>query len=161
MTIAFREAGSAQLSAPSSTRTAFAVTVYRDIEMVEPLWQALAGQEGGGPARLGDRVHFLHLRNVRRESGEIAGSFHEAEHLGGGTDMVALIAEVLGQEARRRAAGRNDHSIPMRPDHGHDILDDLKRQAQPGYPAIGRLRGLAELRGIITALSHPRYGIAG
>ena len=112
--------------------------------------------------RLGGRVHFLHLRNVKRETGDgrIAGSFHEAEHLGGDTDMVALIAAVLAEEARRRAAGRADHSIPMRPDHGQDILDDLKRRAQPGYPAIGRLKGLAELRGIMTALSHPRFGRA-
>lgn len=109
--------------------------------------------------RLGERVHFLHLRNVLRESDEIMGSFHEAEHLGGGTDMVALIGEVLKEEARRKAAGRSDHSIPMRPDHGQDILDDLKRKAQPGYPAIGRLRGLAELRGIMSALSHPQFGI--
>lgn len=109
--------------------------------------------------RLGDRVHFLHLRNVSRETDGLIGSFHEADHLGGGTDMVALIAEVLKEEARRKAAGRADHSIPMRPDHGHDILDDLRRKAQPGYPAIGRLRGLAELRGIMTALSHAEYGV--
>ncbi|WP_417743183.1 mannonate dehydratase [Salipiger sp.] len=105
--------------------------------------------------RLGDRVHFLHLRNVTRETEGTPCSFHEAEHLGGGTDMVALIAAVLEEEAKRRAAGRADVSIPFRPDHGQDILDDLKRQAQPGYPAIGRLKGLAELRGIATALSHP------
>jgi mannonate dehydratase len=114
--------------------------------------------------RLGERVHFLHLRNVKRETGDgearIAGSFHEAEHLGGDTDMVALIAAVLAEEAKRRAAGRADHSSPMRPDHGQDILDDLKRRAQPGYPAIGRLKGLAELRGVMTALSHPRFGLA-
>jgi mannonate dehydratase len=114
--------------------------------------------------RLGERVHFLHLRNVKRETGDgearIAGSFHEAEHLGGDTDMVALIAAVLAEEAKRRAAGRADHSIPMRPDHGQDILDDLNRRAQPGYPAIGRLKGLAELRGVMTALSHPRFGLA-
>ena len=109
--------------------------------------------------RLGPRVHFLHLRNVTRESAEIRGSFHEAEHLGGGTDMVALIAEVLREEARRRAEGRADVSIPMRPDHGQDILDDLGRKAQPGYPAIGRLKGLAELRGIMTALAHPAEGL--
>lgn len=105
--------------------------------------------------RLGRHVHFLHLRNVTREGPGIRGSFHEAEHLGGGTDMVALIAAALAEEARRRAEGRADASIPFRPDHGQDILDDLKRKAQPGYPAIGRLKGLAELRGILTALSHP------
>lgn len=109
--------------------------------------------------RLGDRVHFLHLRNVRRETDGIAGSFYEAEHLGGDTDMVALIAAVLREEARRRAAGRADHSIPMRPDHGQDMLDDLNRRAQPGYPSIGRLKGLAELRGVMTALSHPLAGM--
>ena len=105
--------------------------------------------------RLGDRVHFLHLRNVKRETTEIGGSFHEAAHLEGDTDMVALITAVLKQEAHRRATGRDDASIPFRPDHGQDILDDLGRNAQPGYPSIGRLKGLAELRGIVTALSHP------
>ncbi|MHA1190137.1 MAG: mannonate dehydratase, partial [Alphaproteobacteria bacterium] len=108
--------------------------------------------------RLGERVHFLHLRNVKREGTAITGSFFEAEHLGGDTDMVAIIAAVLRQEARRRRAGRDDYNIPMRPDHGQSILDDLHRSAQPGYPAIGRLRGLAELRGIMTALSHPAAG---
>ena len=107
--------------------------------------------------RMGDRVHFLHLRNVARESGDIRGSFYEAEHLGGATDMVALIEAALREEARRKKAGRNDWSIPFRPDHGQDILDDLGRQAQPGYPAIGRLKGLAELRGVIAALT-PRIG---
>ncbi|GIL01309.1 MAG: mannonate dehydratase [Alphaproteobacteria bacterium] len=111
--------------------------------------------------RLGRRVHFLHLRNVRRESRVIAGSFYEADHLGGDTDMVALIAAVLAEEARRRTEGRADQSIPFRPDHGQDILDDLHRRAQPGYPAIGRLKGLAELRGVITALSHPLVAATG
>ncbi|RJL19937.1 mannonate dehydratase [Paracoccus siganidrum] len=113
----------------------------------------------GMMARLADRVHFLHLRNVTRESEGIMGSFHEAEHLGGGTDMVALIAAVLREERRRRAEGRADHQIPFRPDHGQDILDDLNRKAQPGYPSIGRLKGLAELRGIMTALDHPVEGL--
>lgn len=103
--------------------------------------------------RLGNRVHFLHLRNVRRETRDIRGSFHEAEHLGGDTDMVALVEAALREEARRRDAGRADWSIPFRPDHGQDILDDLRRKAQPGYPAIGRLKGLAELRGVIAALA--------
>ena len=115
----------------------------------------------GMMARLGDRVHFLHLRNVTRESADIRGSFHEAEHLGGDTDMVALIAAVVAEERRRATAGRADAVIPMRPDHGQDILDDLKRRGQPGYPSIGRLKGLAELRGIMTALTHPEHGLAG
>ena len=105
--------------------------------------------------RLGSRVHFLHLRNVLCETPHFGGSFHEAGHLEGGTDMVAVIDAVLAEERRRKAAGRADWEIPMRPDHGQDILDDLKRRAQPGYPAIGRLKGLAELRGIMTALAHP------
>ncbi|MDF1608876.1 mannonate dehydratase [Hoeflea sp. YIM 152468] len=105
--------------------------------------------------RLGDKVHFMHLRNVKRDTGDIRGSFYEAEHLGGDSDMVAVMAAALREEKRRRAAGRSDWSIPMRPDHGQNILDDHTRNAQPGYPAIGRLKGLAELRGIMTALSHP------
>lgn len=109
--------------------------------------------------RLGDRVHFLHLRNVKRETDRIEGSFHEAEHLGGDTDMVALIAAVLREENRRRASGRSDHQIPMRPDHGQDILGDMKVSKQPGYPAVGRLKGLAELRGVADTLSHPLYGL--
>ncbi|WP_103172399.1 mannonate dehydratase [Paracoccus sp. SY] len=103
--------------------------------------------------RLGDRVHFLHLRNVRRDSDTIPASFFEDEHLAGQTDMVNLIDAVLAEEARRRAAGREDWRIPMRPDHGQDILDDIGRGGQPGYPAIGRLKGLAELRGVELALS--------
>lgn len=110
--------------------------------------------------RLGDRVHFLHLRNVTRDTGDAVSSFFEDEHLAGSTDMVALIAAVARQEAQRRATGRPDASIPFRPDHGQNILDDLHRRAQPGYPAIGRLKGLAELRGIMTALEHPVEGIA-
>jgi len=105
--------------------------------------------------RLGDRVHFLHLRNVTRDTDTTPCSFYEDEHLAGGTDMVALIAAILAEERRRRAAGRADWSIPMRPDHGQDIIDDLHRHSQPGYPIIGRLKGLAELRGIMTALDHP------
>lgn len=104
--------------------------------------------------RLGDRVHFLHLRNVRRDTESIRGSFFEDEHLGGQTDMVELIAAVLREEARRQKEGREDAVIPMRPDHGQDILDDIGRGGQPGYPAIGRLKGLAELRGVEAALSH-------
>jgi len=109
--------------------------------------------------RMGDKVHFLHLRNVKRDNDAIAGSFFEAEHLGGDTDMVALIAAVVAEERKRKAAGRADWQIPMRPDHGQDILDDLGRRSQPGYPTIGRLKGLAELRGIMTALEHAEFGM--
>jgi len=104
--------------------------------------------------RFGPKVHFLHLRNVKRDSEAVMGSFFEAEHLGGDTDMVALIAEIIAEERRRKAEGRADWQIPMRPDHGQDILDDLSRPAQPGYPTIGRMKGLAELRGVMTALEH-------
>ncbi len=103
--------------------------------------------------RLGERIHYAHLRNVQRETETMPCSFYEAEHLGGSTDMVALIAALLNEEKRRRDTGRSDHVIPMRADHGQDIMDDLTRHAQPGYPAIGRLKGLAELRGVMAALS--------
>ena len=105
-----------------------------------------------------DRIHFVHLRNVTRDADQIPCSFFEDEHLEGGTDMVEVIAALLAEERRRREEGREDHQIPIRPDHGQEILDDLTRGAQPGYPAIGRLKGLAELRGIERALSHPRLG---
>jgi mannonate dehydratase len=111
--------------------------------------------------RLGDRVHFLHLRNVKRDTPALVGSFYEATHLDGDTDMVALIAAALAEGRRRKAAGRADWNIPMRPDHGQDIVDDLGRRAQPGYPIIGRLKGLAELRGVMRALEHPEFGLAG
>ncbi len=105
--------------------------------------------------RLGDRIHFVHLRNTQRQ-GEMAlgrTSFVESDHLGGDTDMVATIRALLAEEARRRAEGRADAEIPMRPDHGHALLSDLDRDMMPGYPLIGRMRGLAELRGIMAALS--------
>ena len=105
-----------------------------------------------------DRIHFVHLRNVTRDTDTVPCSFFEDEHLEGGTDMVAVIAVLLEEEKRRRVEGREDHRIAMRPDHGQEILDDLSRGAQPGYPAIGRLKGLAELRGIERALLHPGYG---
>jgi mannonate dehydratase len=110
-------------------------------------------------AEFGPKVHFLHLRNVKRDTPAMVGSFYEAEHLGGDTDMVALIAAILTEEKRRKAEGRSDWEIPMRPDHGQDILDDIGRKAQPGYPTIGRLKGLAELRGVMTALGHTEFGL--
>ena len=112
-------------------------------------------------ARLGPRVHFAHLRNVTRGTDSVRCSFYEAEHLGGNTDMVALIAAILSEERRRRTIGQTDWNIPFRPDHGQDILDDLGKLGQPGYPTIGRMKGLAQLRGIMTALEHPLVTGAG
>jgi len=97
-----------------------------------------------------DKIHFAHLRNVRKEPD---GSFEEAEHLTGDTDMVALVTVLLAEEKRRLALGQNAVDIPFRPDHGHDFLNDKDRDYIPGYPIIGRLRGLAELRGVIMACS--------
>lgn len=102
-------------------------------------------------ARHAERVHFAHLRNVHKEPD---GSFFEDEHLTGDTDMVALIAVLLGEEKRRQSEGRADWQIPFRPDHGHELLDDASRKTHPGYPLVGRMRGLAELRGVAAALSH-------
>lgn len=101
--------------------------------------------------RFASRIGFAHLRNVRKDAD---GSFEEAAHLAGDTDMVALTAVLLEEEARRRRIGEDDREIPFRPDHGHELLDDAARNTHPGYPLIGRLRGLAELRGVIAGLSH-------
>jgi mannonate dehydratase len=103
----------------------------------------------------GPRIHFVHLRNVTRATETVPCSFFEDEHLSGQADMVAVIEALLAEEARRRAEGRADADIPFRPDHGQAILTDLERKHQPGYPAVGRLKGLAELRGVIAALTRP------
>nr|WP_249729893.1 mannonate dehydratase [Chelatococcus sp. YT9] len=95
------------------------------------------------------RIHFAHLRNVKREAPK---TFHEAEHLGGSSDMVGVVAALMREERRRRAEGRSDAEIPMRPDHGHLLIDDIGKRTNPGYSCIGRLKGLAELRGVMAAI---------
>jgi mannonate dehydratase len=97
------------------------------------------------------RIHFVHLRQVMREAD---GSFYEAEHLHGSSDMVGVISAVLKEEARRRKQNRLDDEIPMRPDHGHLLADDIGRKVNPGYSLVGRLKGLAELRGVVEGLKY-------
>jgi len=99
------------------------------------------------------RINFMHLRNVTREA---YGVFYEAEHLDGDADMVAIVAAVLNEEKRRAAEGRKDAKIPMRPDHGHLLAADPVRNANPGYSYLGRLKGLAELRGVMRAVNPGR-----
>ena len=99
--------------------------------------------------QVASRVRFVHLRSTKRESGHDA--FYEAAHLAGDVDIVALMRELVREQRRRAAAG--DHTqIPFRADHGNKILTDIGRPSVPGYPAVGRLRGLAELRGVLTAV---------
>jgi len=99
--------------------------------------------------RFAKRIYFAHLRSTKRE--EDVESFHEAPHLDGDVDMVGMVRELITEERCRRASG-DLIEIPFRADHGHKILTDVERQSAPGYPAVGRLRGLAELRGVMRAV---------
>lgn len=101
-----------------------------------------------------DRIHFAHLRSTKRE--ENLKTFHEGNHIESDVDMFAVVKALLAIESARKKAG-NQRKLPMRPDHGHQMLDDLNKKTNPGYSAIGRLKGLAEVRGLELAIKHVYY----
>ena len=94
---------------------------------------------------LGSKIHFFHLRNVNRVKD---GSFYESPHLNGSNNMFEIMKSIINEQEKRKNLGKGIINIPMRPDHGHMILDDFSRKTYPGYSLIGRLKGLAELRGL-------------
>lgn len=106
----------------------------------------------------GPRIHFAHLRQVAREGED---TFHEAEHLEGSSDMTGVVRLLLEEEGRRRRTGRADGEIPMRPDHGHLLGDDIGKTTNAGYSYVGRLKGLAELRGMMRGLRSALPELAG
>jgi len=116
-------------------------------------WTLCTGSFGSNPAndlagmvkRLGHHINFVHLRNIKIEEGR---TFHEADHLDGDINMVAVMRDLLREMDRRKQENRSDIQLPMRPDHGHNMLTDLSGNNFPGYSCIGRMRGLAELRGL-------------
>jgi mannonate dehydratase len=115
-----------------------------------------AGPDNDVPAmaqRFAAHIHFAHLRNVAKETD---GSFMEAEHLGGDVDMVSVVTTLLQEQTRRKQSGELRWRIPFRPDHGHELIYDHGRPTHPGYPVIGRLKGLAEMRGVMTAVASLR-----
>ena len=142
------------VSAAEDLRALFAAVPSRANAMT-----LCTGSYGSGPrndvpalaAEFRDRIHFAHLRNVTLEDD---GSFTESDHLDGRVDMVAVIDLLLAEERRRKAEGIERWEMVMRPDHGHVLIDDIGKKVNPGYSCIGRLKGLAELRGVITALNH-------
>jgi mannonate dehydratase len=142
------------VSAAEDLRALFAAVPSRANAMT-----LCTGSYGSGPrndvpalaAEFSDRIHFAHLRNVALEAD---GSFTESDHLDGRVDMVAVIDLLLAEERRRKADGMDRWEMVMRPDHGHVLIDDIGKKVNPGYSCIGRLKGLAELRGVITALNH-------
>ena len=101
--------------------------------------------------RFADRVHFLHLRSTKILDN---GDFYEAEHLDENVNLAAVMKVIIEEQIRRKDSGRLDYNIAIRPDHGHKMLDDFDRKSNPGYPLIGRMKGLAELSGLEQGMRH-------